>query len=64
MHLSIAPLHDLPPSQRCITTKQQNMHDTAYIVPLTSIVNNGKKNRKTNKHKKYVKRNDYESVAL
>jgi len=29
IHLSIAPLHDQCPSQRCITTKQQKMNETA-----------------------------------
>jgi len=29
IHLSIASLHDLRTLQRCIATKQQNMHDAA-----------------------------------
>jgi len=45
IHVSIAPLHDLRPSQRCITIKPSEYAHTAYCV-MTIIVNQGTKKRK------------------
>jgi len=53
IHLSIAPLHDLRPSQRCITIEPAEYVHTAYCV-MTIIVNQGTK--KQNKKEQRINR--------
>jgi len=64
----LPPLHDLPPSQRCITIEPTEYAHTAYYV-MTIIVNQGTKKTKKKHEKtekvctKNVKINVYESIA-
>jgi len=56
IHLSIAPLHDLRPSQRSITIEPSEYAHTAYCV-MTIMVNQGTK--KQNKNEQRKKQNKY-----